>query len=452
MNSLPLSKDTMGRVTSALARTGVVTVPSVFIGAAAEPAAVDVVLVETQDGTEVWLPEPTSLPTGLLEQLPADRPVAGGGRLLFSQVGGVDSALARLDDLLDHPRPRHRGVTDVAAVEALRQDAAHRDPNSAEVTAFLSHYISGQTAAIATIAGTVVRHLRRPVPRHPTSMLFVGPTGCGKTETARRLAAFLRDFGFQPIIINANEYSEPHRISQLLGAPAGYVGHESGGTLVDHLAANSRSLPIIDEVEKAHPVLLDTLMNALSAGTMTRSGRAAEPVDCRHAIFVFTSNLISAEVEAVTQLQGQPASRVSDLCRKLLVARGMRPEVAGRFTAVVPFQPLSAGAEAEAAARVVVDLADEYGVWIEWVAPALVATVLDSREVEFGARSIKAAADELLGDVFAETHEQGHLGPFELVGPPWRLERSGKSAGRGGFDPAQRSSPLLADADPMREV
>lgn len=452
MNSLPLARETLGNVTTALARTGVATVRDLYVGAAVEPDTLDVVLVATDTGTEVWLPVSAHLPDVVLGQVAQDRPIAGGGQLLFSGDGGPAAALARLDELLDCPRPTRRGVTDVLAVEGLRVGASLGEPKVEEISSWLRSFIAGQDAAIATVAATVVRHLRRPIPRHPASLAFVGPTGCGKTDTARRLGGYLRDFGFQPILINANEYSEPHRISQLLGAPVGYVGHESGGALVDHLAANSRSLVIIDEVEKAHPVLLDTLMNALSAGNMTRSGRVAEPVDCRHAIFVFTSNLISAEVDGLSQLQAMPASRVSDLCRKLLVSRGMRPEVAGRFTAVVPFQPLSAAGEAEAAARVVVEVAQEYGVLVDWVAPELVATVLDSREMDFGARSIKAAADELLGDTFADAHENGQFGPFELVGPPWRLDLPGKRAGSDGTCPQPRGALLPKVASPKGEV
>ena len=452
MNSLPLARETLGNLTTALVRTGVATVRDLYVGAAVEPDTLDVVLVATDTGTEVWLPVSAHLPDVVLGQVAQDRPIAGGGQLLFSVDGDAAAALARLDELLGRPRPARRGVTDVQAVEGMRVGAALGEPKAADIVAWLRSYIAGQDAAIATVATAVVRHLRRPVPRHPTSLLFVGPTGCGKTETARRLAAFLRDYGFQLILINANEYSEPHRMSQLLGAPVGYVGHEAGGTLVDHLAANSRSLPIIDEVEKAHPVLLDTLMNALSAGNMTRSGRVAEPVDCRHAIFIFTSNLIGAEVDTFSQSHAIPASRISDRCRKLLVARGMRPEVAGRFTAVVPFQPLSAAGEAEAAARVVVEVAQEYGVLVDWVAPELVATVLDSREMDFGARSIKAAADELLGDTFADAHEKGQFGPFELVGPPWRLDLPGKRAGSDDTCPQPRGALLPAGVSPKGEV
>ncbi len=452
MNSLPLAIETLGNVTAAMARTGVATVRELYVGVAVEPDALDVVLVATDTGTEVWLPVSVHLPDVVLGQVAQDRPIAGGGQLLFSVDGDAAAALARLDELLGRPRPARRGVTDVLAVEDLRVGAALGTPKTEDISAWLRGYIAGQDVAIATVAATVVRHLRRPVPRHPASLLLVGPTGSGKTETARRLAAFLRDYGFRPILINANEYSEPHRVSQLLGAPVGYVGHEAGGALVDHLAANSRSLPIIDELEKAHTVLLDTLMNALSAGTMTRSGRVAEAVDCRHAIFVFTSNLISTEVDAFSKVQAMPASRVSDLCRKLLVARGMRPEVAGRFTAVVPFLPLSAADEAEAAALVVVEVAQEYGILVDWVAPELVATVLDSREMEFGARSIKAAADELLGDTFAEAHENGQFGPFELVGPPWRLDLPGKRVGRDRSSPQPQSAPLTLGASPKGEV
>lgn len=433
MNALPLKPRHVKALTSALTADGVVTVPDVRIGAAVEPATVDVVFVQTSEGIEVWLPEQAKLSPRLAARLPGGRPVSHGAQLLFSGSAALSEVLNSLQSLLEQQGSPRVPLTDLeAAIAAVHAIPVVPTPSAQDIATFVRSRIAGQDRAVQVIAHVVARHLRRKYPEHPASLLLCGPTGTGKTATARQVATTLAEFGYGTVQVNANEYAEQHRVSEILGPPPGYVGHGAPGTLADRLADHPKCVVIIDEIDKAHPTLLDTLMSVLSSGQLARSGHMSQPIDCRSALFLFTSNALGAESdEIVTGDEASPAE-ISDKCRSLLVKRGMRPEIAGRFSAVVPFAKLTEQGEAEVAARIVKELAQEYGVELTWIAPAVVAHVLGAAKSAFGARAVKMLADELVGDVFAAAETEVRVGLHKLVGPPWRLEpATPEGAGKG---------------------
>src|SRR6201999_33531 len=121
------------------------------------------------------------------------------------------------------------------------------------------------------------------------SFLFLGPTGVGKTETAKALAEFLFDDDKAMVRIDMSDYSEKHSVARLLGAPPGYVGYEEGGQLTESVRRRPYSVVLLDEVEKAHPEVFDVLLQVLDDGRLTDGqGRT---VDFRNTILVLTSNL-----------------------------------------------------------------------------------------------------------------------------------------------------------------
>ncbi|HEX5155909.1 MAG TPA: ATP-dependent chaperone ClpB [Ktedonobacterales bacterium] len=199
----------------------------------------------------------------------------------------------------------------------------------------LRQRVVGQDQALAAIANTV-RAARAGLqdPNRPLgSFLFLGPTGVGKTETARALAEFLFDDEHAMVRIDMSEYQERHTVSRLIGAPPGYVGYEEAGQLTEAVRRRPYSVILFDEVEKAHPEVLNVLLQVLDDGRLTDAqGRT---VDFRNTIIIMTSNLGSQYIMEPGLTPAQIEERVMAAVRE-----NFRPELLNRIDEVVIFQPL----------------------------------------------------------------------------------------------------------------
>jgi ATP-dependent Clp protease ATP-binding subunit ClpB len=202
----------------------------------------------------------------------------------------------------------------------------------------LRERVVGQEEAIGAVANTV-RAARAGLqdPNKPLgSFLFLGPTGVGKTETARALAEFLFDDEQAMIRIDMSEYQEKHTVSRLIGAPPGYVGYEEAGQLTEAVRRRPYSVVLFDEVEKAHPDVLNVLLQLLDDGRLTDAqGRT---VDFRNTIVIMTSNLGSQWIMEPGLSWDEIRERVSDAVRG-----HFRPELLNRIDEVVIFRPLGKG-------------------------------------------------------------------------------------------------------------
>jgi ATP-dependent Clp protease ATP-binding subunit ClpB len=199
----------------------------------------------------------------------------------------------------------------------------------------LRHRVVGQDQALSAVANTV-RAARAGLqdPNRPLgSFLFLGPTGVGKTETARALAEFLFDDEHAMVRIDMSEYQERHTVSRLIGAPPGYVGYEEAGQLTEAVRRRPYSVILFDEVEKAHPEVLNVLLQVLDDGRLTDAqGRT---VDFRNTIIIMTSNLGSQYIMEPGLTPAQIEERVMAAVRE-----NFRPELLNRIDEVVIFQPL----------------------------------------------------------------------------------------------------------------
>jgi ATP-dependent Clp protease ATP-binding subunit ClpB len=199
----------------------------------------------------------------------------------------------------------------------------------------LRERVVGQEEAIGAVANTV-RAARAGLqdPNRPLgSFLFLGPTGVGKTETARALAEFLFDDEQALVRIDMSEYQEKHTVSRLIGAPPGYVGYDEAGQLTEAVRRRPYSVVLFDEVEKAHPEVLNVLLQLLDDGRLTDAqGRT---VDFRNTIVIMTSNLGSQWITERGLSEDEIRERVMDAVRT-----HFRPELINRIDEIVIFHAL----------------------------------------------------------------------------------------------------------------
>jgi ATP-dependent Clp protease ATP-binding subunit ClpB len=199
----------------------------------------------------------------------------------------------------------------------------------------LRERVVGQDEAIGAVANTV-RAARAGLqdPNRPLgSFLFLGPTGVGKTETARALAEFLFDDEQAMVRIDMSEYQEKHTVSRLIGAPPGYVGYDEAGQLTEAVRRRPYSVVLFDEVEKAHPEVLNVLLQLLDDGRLTDAqGRT---VDFRNTIVIMTSNLGSQWIHERGLSEDEIRERVMEAVRS-----HFRPELLNRIDEVVIFHAL----------------------------------------------------------------------------------------------------------------
>jgi ATP-dependent Clp protease ATP-binding subunit ClpA len=202
----------------------------------------------------------------------------------------------------------------------------------------LKRVVFGQEDAVDTVASAIKRSRAGlgPPDRPAGSFLFTGPTGVGKTELAKQLA---RHLGNEFHRYDMSEYAEKHAVARLIGAPPGYVGFEQGGLLVDAVRQHPYSVVLLDEIEKAHPDLMNILLQVMDHATLTdNTGRKA---DFRHVVVIMTSNAGSREMSTAAIGFAGDRARDTKARGKAALERLFSPEFRNRLDAIVTFKSLS---------------------------------------------------------------------------------------------------------------
>ena len=248
----------------------------------------------------------------------------GEGRLLKEEVDSEDVA---------EVVSRWTGIPVTRLMEGEMQKLLHLEDR-------LHERVVGQDDAVRAVADAIRRSRAGLAdPKRPVgSFLFLGPTGVGKTELARALAALLFDDEDAMVRLDMSEYMEKHTTSRLVGAPPGYVGYDEGGQLTEAVRRRPYRVVLFDEIEKAHPDVFNVLLQILEDGRLTDGqGRT---VDFRHTIIIMTSNLGSQFLRNLDPAD-QPAFELVRVQIQEELRRTLRPEFLNRIDEITVFRPLS---------------------------------------------------------------------------------------------------------------
>ena len=281
----------------------------------------------------------------------------------------------------------------------------------------LRERVIGQDDALKTVANAI-RRSRAGLsdPKKPIgSFIFLGPTGVGKTETARALAEFLFDDEQAMVRIDMSEYMEKHAVARLIGAPPGYIGYDEGGQLTEAVRRRPYSVVLFDEIEKAHPDVFNVLLQVLDDGRLTDSkGRT---VDFKNTVLIMTSNLGSQFLNADSLTTDASYDRAREQVMDVL-REHFRPEFLNRVDDIVIFRPLG---EEQLSHIIDLRLKDlerllaDRGISIELTAEAKHQLMLTGYDRAYGARPLKRAIQRLIQDQLAIKILDGEILHGDLV-------------------------------------
>ncbi len=272
----------------------------------------------------------------------------------------------------------------------------------------LARRVIGQREGITALANAIRRSrsglgdTNRPI----GSFIFLGPTGVGKTELAKTLAAYLFDSEKAMLRLDMSEFMEKHSVSRLIGAPPGYVGYDEGGYLTEGVRRRPYSVILFDEIEKAHPDVFNVLLQILDDGRLTDGkGRT---VDFRHTVIILTSNIGSQEIYDAADLEALRPALMG------ILKQHFRPEFLNRLDDIIVFHRLS---KDNIRAIVQIQLAQlaarvrEKGIELSWTDSLTDHIAEAGYDPQYGARPLKRLIQKELEDAMAKALLGGQAGP-----------------------------------------
>ena len=305
----------------------------------------------------------------------------------------------------------------------VRQMESEESKKLLHLDKILKEHIIGQPEAVDAVAKAIRRgRMGLKDPKRPLgSFLFLGPTGVGKTELCRALALVM--FGDRNAIIRVDmsEYMEKHSVSRLIGSPPGYVGYDEGGQLTEKIRRKPYSVVLFDEVEKAHPDVLNILLQILDDGMLTDAqGRR---VDFKNTVIILTSNIGASAITEKAKSLGFTAAATDE--KAVMEANVMqalksafRPEFLNRLDEIIVFNRLTDADIRKIASLLLAELGERIcgiGVEIEFD-PSLVAYIAEKGfDPIYGARPLRRAITSLVEDSFSEAMLEGRIAAGDRI-------------------------------------
>jgi ATP-dependent Clp protease ATP-binding subunit ClpA len=310
--------------------------------------------------------------------------------------------------MIDDPKK----LTNWEALESMldqEDNGKGRDINEDEFVKHCLTKVKGQDQVVKDVCQLITLEWYKSERRRPVAnLLFLGPTGTGKTELAKAISSFLFQDEKSLLRFDCSEFTGSHSKDRLVGPPPGYVGATDGGQLTRPMMSQPKRVILFDEIEKSHSSVFDLFLQMMGEGRLTDQGSGVT-ADFTQSVIIMTSNSLA---DRITNLKGQfddPYERTNAVKGALADSQVFRPEILGRIDRVSIFDPLKGVIMAEISLLKISKLASDYGLSMEFVAPEAVMDVLvkNKKISRFGVRELERIIFDLFASDFAKIKREG---------------------------------------------